>query len=381
MKKLFTSARRIGAALAAASVALTMAACSSGAPTQGASVPASDKPAESGAAAEPQEPAKDDDIQLVLAIRSLSNPYHANWAEGAEMYAKSIGKELTILSDEGDSQKQLAQIRSTLAAGKTIVLNVDPNTSSDTQAIVRAVSDAGGYVVTQWNAPDDLRPWDVGDNWVAHISFDGTESGYNIADKLFEAMGGEGGIVALQGILDNVPAQQRYKGLEKALSENPGIKLLDTQTANWDRNEGFQVMQTLLTAHGDDIKGVWAANDNMALGALEALRAAGKAGKVPIVGVDAVPEALDEIKSGANGYLATVTTDPWWQGAAALSLGYQAATGEFKAGDADKAQRAFYGTQFLVTKDNVDEYSKAPTFDELKPDLDDPFKRSTGAIE
>ncbi len=140
-------------------------------------------------------------------------------------------------------------------------------------------------------------------------------------------------------------------------------------------------MQTLLTAHGDDIKGVWAANDNMALGALEALRAAGKAGKVPIVGGDAVPEALDEIKSGANGYLATVTTDPWWQGAAALALGYQAAIGEYDVDAADHAQRAFYGTQFLVTKDNVNEYSKAPTFDQLKPDLDDPFKRSTGAIE
>ncbi|WP_297747372.1 hypothetical protein [uncultured Tessaracoccus sp.] len=84
----------------------------------------------------------------MLAIRSLSNPYHANWAEGAQMYADSIGKELTILSDEGDSQKQLAQIRSTLAGGKKIVLNVDPNTSSDTQAIARAVADAGGYVVT-----------------------------------------------------------------------------------------------------------------------------------------------------------------------------------------------------------------------------------------
>src|SRR5690606_23032044 len=92
----------------------------------------------------------DGDVQLVLAIRSLSNPYHANWVEGAEIFADSIGQELTVLSDDGDSQKQLSQIRSLLASGQTIALNVDPNTSSDTQAIVRAVTDAGGYVVTQW---------------------------------------------------------------------------------------------------------------------------------------------------------------------------------------------------------------------------------------
>lgn len=333
-------------------------------------------------AADPNETTGgDSEIRLVLAIRSLANPYHANWAEGAEMYAESIGQDITILSDDGDSQLQLAQIRTSLASGETIVLNVDPNTSSDTQAIVRAVADAGGYVVTQWNKPDDLMPWDVGDNWVAHISFDGTESGYQIAEALFDEMGGEGGIVALQGILDNVPAQQRYAGLQRALEDNPNIELLDSQTANWDRNEGFEVMQTLLTAHGDSIRGVWAANDNMALGALEALRAAGLAGQVPIVGVDAVPEALDEIRDGENGYVATVTTDPWWQGAAALALGYSAATGEYDVAGASEDQRAFYGTQFLVTQDNVDEHSAAPTMAELQPDLDDPFARSTGGLE
>ncbi|QFG69733.1 sugar ABC transporter substrate-binding protein [Ornithinimicrobium pratense] len=361
---------RTGVSAVAVFAALSLAACSSG---DGGS---------DGAATGTPDGDSGDDVQLVLAIRSLSNPYHANWVEGAEIFAESVDKDLTVLSDDGDSQKQLSQIRSLIASGQTIALNVDPNTSSDTQAIVRAVTDAGGYVVTQWNKPDDLLPPDVGDNWVSHISFDGDESGYQIATALFEEMGGEGGIIALQGILDNVPAQQRFAGLQRALEEYPDIELLDDQTAQWDRNTGYSVTQTLLTKHGEDVQGIWAANDNMALGALEALKAAGRGGgEVPIVGVDAVPEALDEISSGENGYLATVTTDAWWQGGAPLALAYQAAIGEYDVADASDEQRAFYGTQFLVTQDNVDEHMSAPTAEELQPDLDDPFLRSVGPIE
>lgn len=351
--------------VSAAIAALSLAACTS--TSDGGGAPAA---------------GSDGDVQLVLAIRSLSNPYHANWVEGAEIFAESIGQELTVLSDDGDSQKQLSQIRSLLASGQTIALNVDPNTSSDTQAIVRAVTDAGGYVVTQWNKPDDLMPADIGDNWVAHISFDGIESGYQIATALFEEMGGEGGIIALQGILDNVPAQQRFAGLQKALEENPGITLLDEQTAEWDRNTGFEVTQTLLTKHGEEVQGIWAANDNMALGALEAVKAAGRGGgEIPLVGVDAVPEALDEIESGENGYLATVTTDAWWQGAVPLVLAYRAAIGEFDVAAATPEQRAFYGTQFLVTQENVADHMTAPTAEELQADIDDPFLRITAPIE
>jgi ribose transport system substrate-binding protein len=321
-----------------------------------------------------------EDIVLVEAIRSLSNPYHANWAKGGQFFADTQGMKVQIITDEGDSQKQLAQIRSLLAGNKTVVLNVDPNTSSDTQAIVRAVADAGGYVVTQWNKPDDLKPSDVGDNWVAHISFDGTVSGYEIAKKLFDAMGGSGGIIALQGILDNVPAKQRFAGLEKALGENPNIQLLDQQTAEWNRNKAFQVTQTLLTKHGNKVKGVWAANDDMALGALQALKAAGLQGKVPIVGVDAVPEALQEIKSGTSGYVATVSSDAYWQGGAGLALAFQAATGELDVGSQDAKNRAFYGKQFVIDKSNVEQYLTTPDPATYSEDWKNPFARNTGPI-
>lgn len=358
------SGRARGAAAAVAVLALALAGCSS----------ASEEAADAG-------PAEPEEVVLVQSIRSLSNPYHANWARGGEVFAESVGMEVQTLANEGDSQQQLAQIRQVLGGDRTVVLNVDPNSSSDTQAIVSAVAEAGGYVTTHWNKPDELSPQDVGDSWVAHVSFDGQVSGYEIATELFDAMGGSGGIIALQGILDNVPAQERYAGLQRALEENPDVQVLDQQTANWSRSEAFAVTQTLLAANSGEVRGIWAANDDMALGALEALRAAGLAGQVPIVGVDAVPEALEAIAAGDSGYVATVSSDAYWQGGAGLALAYAAATGEYDVAAADPAERAFYGEQFVVTAENVGDFLTPPTDEEILAEIEDPLARATGPVE
>ncbi|NLP84769.1 sugar ABC transporter substrate-binding protein [Microbacterium sp. CFH 90308] len=360
----FTRRRRLALAAAAitATAGLMLAGCSS----------ASDDP---GATAE------GGDVALYQGVRSLSNSYHANWVDGGDLFGESVGLEVNVITDEADSQRQLSQVRALGAAGQVYALNVDPNTSSDTEAIVRAVADAGGYVVTQWSKPDDLNPWDIGDNWVAHISFDGRVSGEDVATTLFEHMGGSGNIIAIQGILDNVAAQQRFEGLQNALAANPGIKLLEDQAGNFDRSQGLTVAQTLIAKYGDQIDGIWAANDEMALGALEALRAAGLQGQVPIVGFDAVPEALEAIQDESTGYLATVSTDPWWQGGAGLSLAYKAATGEIDVAELSHEQRAFYGTQTVVTADNVADFEQAPELSTIQPDFDDPWSRSQGPIE
>lgn len=338
----------------------------------------------SSASEEAQESAgslSKEDIVLVLAVRSLSNPYHANWVKGAELWAGTEDLEVQVLSDEGDSQKQLSQIRALLAGDKKVVLNVDPNGPADTQAIVKAVVDAGGFVSTHWNKPDDLHPWDVSDQWAAHVSFDGTVGGKGIAEALFEKMEGKGNIIALQGILDNVPAKQRFAGLQAALEENPDITLLDDQAADWNRNNAFEATKTLLAKHKGEVDGVWAANDDMALGAIEALKSEGLDEKVWVVGHDAVPEALDLLEAGDTKFVATVTTDAYWQGGAMLALAYRAAVGEYDVAAAGNEDREFYGEQFVVTADNIAEYTKEPTLEDYQADFDDPLARNTGPIE
>ena len=204
-------------------------------------------------------------------------------------------------------------------------MNILPNGDSDTPPIVEQAEEAGAFLVTQWNKPADLNVTDY-DQWISHITYDGVTSGKQIGDALAEAIGGEGGIIALQGILDTGAAKDRFAGLEESLAANPGVNLLDQQTANFSRAEALEVTKTLLTKHGDDIKGIWAANDDMALGALEALKAAGKEGEVAVVGIDAVPDALTAIADGSM--TATVSSDGPWQGGIGLAIGYCVATGE-----------------------------------------------------
>ena len=211
---------------------------------------------------------------VVNSIRSLSNPYHATWNKGGAAFAKAIGADYVTLVTEGDSEKGTADIRAILAkTGGNCIINVDPNDSADARPIVEACVAAKAFVVTQWNKPADLHPWDHDPYHVAHISFDGVKYGEVTAKALIDAIGGKGGILALGGILSNTPAIERRAGLEKAVADHPDVKILDFQVADWQSNKAFDTVSAWLTRFGADVKGIWAANDDMAVGALEALRA------------------------------------------------------------------------------------------------------------
>jgi ribose transport system substrate-binding protein len=316
---------------------------------------------------------------LVTSIRSLSNPYHAVWKTGAEAYAKSMGLEHVTLVSEGNSEKGIADIKAMLAkTGGNMVLNSDPNDTPDARPIVEACAAAKAYVVTQWNKPADLHPKDFNPYYVSHIEFDGISSGKQIAEILFKTIGGSGGIIALGGQISNTAAIERKQGLDQALAANPNIKLLDFQVANWKSTEAFDLTSNLLTRFGDDIKGIWAANDDMGTGALEALRAEGLAGKVPVVGVDGIKSAVDAVRKGE--FACTVTSDPFWQGGMGLSIGYNALMKKFDPATAPPDHREFYGKAVLISKDNVEEYYKTNIGSQPTLDWNDLWGRVTGAI-
>jgi len=288
---------------------------------------------------------KPEDVTLVQSGRGLENEYYVSVDAGAKAFAAAkglTGKYQWIASD-GDSSKQLSQIKSILAnGGECVVLNVDPNEASIVPSIVKEVDNAGAWLVTQWNTPEGLLPAADDPHWVAHMSVDGVPQGYDTAKALFESMGGKGSIVALQGILDNAPAQERFKGLQKALAEYPGITLLEDQTAGWDRTKGQDVTQSLLTKYGDQITGVWAANDSMGLGALAAINGAGKTGKIKVSGIDGLKEALDAVADPTSGYVATTQSTAVQQGAYGLNIGFAAATGQIDPSAESADHRAFY---------------------------------------
>ncbi len=321
-----------------------------------------------------------DKVTVVNSIRSLKNPYHGTWNLGGRIFAESIGANYVTLLTEGDSQKGLADINALLAkTGGNMVLNVDPNQSPDAAPIVQACVDAKAYVVTQWNKPDDLHPWDYDPYYVAHISFLGTQSGQGTAEALFAAMGGSGGIVALGGLAANIPAIERKQGLDAALAANSNIELLDFQVAEWDTGKALDITNTWLTRFGDQIKGIWAANDSMAFGALSALEAAGLAGTVPVTGIDGTAQAVQNVID--KKFAATVAHDPFWQGGMGLSIGYHALTGAFDPAAEPQEHREFYGTGLLITAENVEEYYNANVLDVPRLDWEDLWGRVTGQIQ
>ncbi|MDZ5448644.1 MULTISPECIES: sugar ABC transporter substrate-binding protein [Labrys] len=319
------------------------------------------------------------DLQLASSIRSLSNAFHVAWDKGSKAYADTVSAPYAALVTEGNSEKGIADIKAMLAkVGNKLVLGVDPNDVPDARPIVEAVAKAGAHVVTVWNKPDDLHPWDFGDNYVAHMSFNGVPAGEQTAKALFDSFGGEGGIVALGGIASNAPAIQRKQGLMNAIKANGKVELLDFQDADWDSTKANNVVAAWITRFGDKIKGIWAANDGMAVGALEALRAEGLAGKVLVTGIDGTKDAVTAIRN--KEMAATVDWNPYWIGGIALSLGYHAATGAFSPSKEPKEHREFYGTGVLITQADVEAYWKANIDTTPKVDWNDLWGKVTGQI-
>jgi ribose transport system substrate-binding protein len=291
-------------------------------------------------------------VFMGTAIRSLENPYHAVWARGGQAFSDSVGGTHVIQTCEGSSEKQLNDILALVAkSGKDAVFCIDPNESPNIIPIARALEAAGIYYVSWWNKPDEVKVTDY-PHWVAHIAFDGISAGEFGAEALIKSMGGKGNIVAIKGMLSNSVAIDRFTGLENVLKKYPDVKLLTADTAEWDRTKAFEKMKSFLAAY-PQIDGVWAANDNMALGALEALRAAGLAGKVLVTGCDGITEMLDAVAAGEAA--ATVLNDSFWQGGIGLSLAYAAKTGQIDVSKIPADKRAYFARAVEVDRSNVQE--------------------------
>lgn len=321
------------------------------------------------------------EIRLVNSMREIAQPYHANLDKGGRMFATWAGleKQYVLQLNQGDSDKQLSLMRALVSTGaKCTIFNVEPNADLVITPMVETANRSGAWIVTHWAHTEGFWPFDGNDQWIAHVAVNSLEAGVMISRRLVDAIGGHGGIVALQGRLDTDPARKRFAGLQQVLKENPGVQLLDQQTANWDRTAAFPIMRIWLAKYGSRIKAVWAANDDMALGALEALRAEGLAGKIPVVGVDGIPEAIDAIDKGEM--IATVSSDAYYQGSIGLAMGVCVLTGQQPEPRAwPRERRDFYLQLQEITKETVPKYRGDPPMSAYAPEWDcaNLWKRST----
>lgn len=292
-------------------------------------------------------------------VGSMSAEEWVQFGQGAKAVVASLhnGSSYEPKASDFDGEKLLQTLSAQFARPcDSCVLAADPASSAFTKAIVERAVKADVPTVTLWNKPANIHPWDsqFDGKWVAHMAFDGVDSGYRNANALIDAIGGKGQIVALMGIPDNPPAKQRLQGLKKALAEHPGVKLLDVQVADWDSNKAQQVTETWLAKYGDQIDGVFSESDGMAVGAVAALRAKGLNGKIPVTGSDGNSDGLRLVKSGDA--VSTMYIDPTYMGAISEAMAYAAKTGAIDPSKLTHDQRQFYLKQTLITKDNVDEY-------------------------
>ena len=306
-------------------------------------------------------------VTLVVSIRGLDNPYHANYKYGADALGKKLGLPVDTLSTEANSEKGIADIKAELAkTGGNMVLNLDPNQAPDVVPIAKILEDAGVFWVNWWNKPDDVKVWDY-PHWVAHITFDSVGTGYFNAKELFKTFKtpNKGKIVALQGMLANTPAIERFQGLQKALAEFPDVKLLQWEGCDWDRTKGYNATKAMLVAH-PDIDGVWSANDEMAMGAIQALKEAGLAGKVLVNGTDGIPEIFDAIKAGTA--CSTVWQDSKYQAQLGLMMSMAARDGKLDVAKLERKYRSFKISGVEVNKDNIDAVMKE--YANMSPEYD-----------
>src|SRR5216683_341738 len=315
---------------------------------------------------------------LGTSIRSLDNPFHVEWVKGAKKFAAEVGlsDRHDVMLSEGDSQKQISQVQAFLAkAGKDAVMAIDPNLPPDTAPLVKLCEDAGVYCMSFFVKDKDLHPKTP--YWVAYGEFNGTPQGYAIAKELFKAMGGKGKIVSILGPRGHSASIQRRAGLEQAMKETSGIELVGEENADWDRTKGLNVMQNLLVAH-PDVTGVWSANDQMALGAVAALRSAGKIGQIPIVGVDGADEAVQGIIKGE--YAATVSQEGTRGGYYGLVIPYKAYMGQLDPLKEPPEHREFEIQFQLLTKENAQQYYDSTV--KVVPDykIDDIWKWVKGPV-
>ncbi|MEO7580877.1 MAG: sugar ABC transporter substrate-binding protein [Massilia sp.] len=312
------------------------------------------------------------EIRLVNSMREIAQPYHANVDKGGRMFARWAGLERNYMVqlNQGDSARQVSLMRGLLTTNaRCTIFNVEPNADPVIRPMVDTAERAGAWIVTHWAHGEGLHPYNGYDHWIAHVAVDSLAAGRAISLALADALGGQGGIVALQGRLDTDPARQRYAALLQVLKEKPGVRLLDQQSANWDRTAAFPVMQTWLAKYGAQIKGVWAANDDMALGALEALRAAGLAGRIPVVGVDGIPEAIAAIAKGEMR--ASVSSDAYYQGSIGLAMGVCVLTGQTPAPASWPRDRREFNLRLqLITKDNAAQFRGDPPASAYIPEWD-----------
>jgi len=282
-----------------------------------------------------------EDVTIALVTKAMDSEFWLMVAAGARAGAEERpGVKLTIVAPDREINvdQQVSILEDQVRRGVKALV-VSPAGSAQVMSALELASSRGiPVVLIDTDAPFAKK--------VSYIGTDNRRGGQLAAKCLVDRLAGQGDVALISGVPGNESQDARAQGFIDAVAQVPGMKLVAQQPANSERSLGLTVMENMLTAH-PDVRGVFATNDQMALGAMEALDARGLRGKVAIVGFDATKEA---VQATVDGKLAgSVAQNPRAMG----QKGVEAALAALDGRPVDK--RIDTGTE-LVTKENAEKY-------------------------
>ena len=279
--------------------------------------------------------------KIAVVISTLNNPWFVVLGNTAKERAEQLGYEATIFDSQNDTAKESDHFDNIIAGGYTAIL-FNPTDADGSIANVRKAKEA--------DIPTFCIDREINSNEVAttQILSDNYTGCVELGQYFVKRMNGKGKYVELLGILGDNNTWNRSKGFHSVVDNYPALKMVSQQTAEFDRTKAMEVLESILQAN-PEIDAVFCGNDAMAMGAYQALVAAGKADKVMVFGFDGAKDVIDSIHDGK-----IVATGMQFPKKMARMAAEQA--DEYIKGRKDFPQKVPVAVE-LVTQENIAKYT------------------------
>ncbi len=323
-------------------VVFALVGCGNTAPAQSSEQPS--EQASTEAPAQTSEQASESDstggaaLKIGATFYSLQNEFTMRMDNAAKKWAEQNGVDYTSYDGNYDASTQLSQVETMIADGcDAIILN--PQDAVACAAAVEKAHSAGIPVV-------GVNTMVESDLLTSYVGSQDVSAGEDIMQYMVDYLGKDAfNIVIIEGPMGQSAQLQRIEGIENIMAKYPNIKELARNTANWSRSEAMTLMETWISTYGDKIDAVIAENDEMALGAREAIEAAGK--DIPCIGIDGITDAVTAIQEGRM--IASDFQNAEGQMTGALETAVKAIKGE-------KVEQYYWIPFEMITPDNAADY-------------------------
>ena len=274
-----------------------------------------------------------EDITIGLSVSTLNNPFFVALKDGVTAAAEENGMKTIVVDAQDDSATQVSGIEDLIQQGADILL-INPTDSAAISTAVEYANSVGIPVITL------DRSSDSGDV-VTLVASDNEAGGQMASEYIIELLGEKAVVAELEGTPGASATRERGAGFHSVADEK--LQIVSKQTADFDRTQGLNVMENMIQGNGG-IQAVFAHNDEMALGALEAINSAGKS--LVVIGFDGTEDALSSIRNGQ--LTATVAQQPALMGEMAVQAAIDYIEGK-------EVEEVLAAPLKLVTKDNIDQ--------------------------